>query len=85
MICYVLYQKNSESERPASELVAELEARQVDARLIEADSAEGTQLSERHDLLSRPAAVLVQSDGIEIQSWQHALPTPADVAYLAHA
>lgn len=81
---YVLYQRQSESERPARDLVDRLARQQVDARLVEADSPEGQNITETYDLMDRPSAVLTQLDGTMVQRWEHELPLIEDVAYLAH-
>lgn len=84
MVAYILFQNGTEGERPARDLARELERRQVKAELVEADSPQGSQLAELHDLLSRPAVVLVRDDGSAVERWEHQLPMASDVSYLAH-
>ena len=84
MNIYVLYQPNSESERPAHDFARQLEQFQVKAQLIDTNSTEGTRLTELYDLLSRPAVVVIQNDGTLVQAWQHGLPSLDDVVNLAH-
>jgi hypothetical protein len=85
MIAYLLYQPNTEMERPCRDLAKELERNKVDIRLIDADSIEGSHLCELYDLMSRPALVLTRLDGTVVERWQHQLPLVTDVTYLAHS
>ena len=84
MTCYILFKTGTEGERPARDLARELERNQVKTELVEADSLQGSHLAELHDLMSRPAVVLVREDGSAVERWQHTLPTASDVSYLAH-
>lgn len=84
MICYILFQPGTEGERPARELARELERGRVNVELVDADRPQGSHLAELHDLLSRPAVVLVREDGSAVERWQNQLPTVSEVSYLAH-
>jgi hypothetical protein len=86
MIAYVLYNKATEAERLATDLVDRLKKEQVEAELLDADSPRGIDLAEHYDILGRPAVVLVRDDGTPMQTWQgpDGLPSVSDVAYLAH-
>lgn len=70
----------------AADLADRLKREQVEAQLLDADSPRGIQLAENYDILGRPAVALVKDDGSPVQVWQgqDSLPSPADVAYLAH-
>lgn len=86
MIAYVLYNKATAVERPAAELCERLKREQVETELVDADSARGIQLAEHYDVMGRPAVLLLRTDGTPLQVWQGegSLPSPGDVAYLAH-
>jgi hypothetical protein len=86
MLAYVLYNKDTENERPATDLAKRLDNARIATELLDADSARGIQLAEHYELLGRPAVLLVRDDGSPIQVWQgiDGLPAPSDVAYLAH-
>jgi len=86
MLAYILYNKDTETERPARVLAGRLEEERVATELLEADTPRGAELAEHYDVLGRPAVVLVKDDGAPIQVWQglDGLPAVADVAYLAH-
>ena len=86
MLAYVLYNKGTAAERAANDLYARLKREQLEAELLDADGPRGIQLAEHYDVMGRPAVVLVRDDGSPVQIWQgeDGLPTPADVAYLAH-
>ena len=86
MVAYVLYNRDSENERPAADLAKRLKDEQVQAELLDADSSRGIQMAENYEVFARPSVVLVKDDGTPIEVWQglEGLPSPADVAYLAH-
>jgi len=86
MLAYVLYNKDSENERLATELVKRLEGERVATELLDADGPRGVQLAGHYEIFGRPAVLLVRDDGAPVQVWQglDSLPSPADVAYLAH-
>jgi hypothetical protein len=86
MIAYVLFNRETPGERLASQLVERLEAEEVDAELLDADSARGIQLVESYDILGRPAVLLMREDGTPMQIWQgeDSMPAPSDIAYLVH-
>jgi hypothetical protein len=84
MVLYVLYTKDSPHQRDIEAFARELERRQVKAKLIEADSPQGTSLTQLYDLPARPALVLTRDDGTMVERWQGQLPLVADVSYLAH-
>lgn len=85
MICYLFYTKDSPEQRLVEDLAADLTKRQVETKLIEADSAQGISLCELYDLTARPAVVLVRQDGTAMERWQDGhLPLPTDISYLAH-
>lgn len=86
MIAYVLYNKATAAERPATHLAERLKEADVETELLEADTPRGIQLAEHYDILGRPAVLLVREDGTPIQVWQgeSGLPSPGDVAFLAH-
>ena len=85
MIAYILYNKNTQAERVATELHSRLEKEQVHSELMDADSPRGVQLAENYDILDRPAVVLVKDDGAPVKVWQgeDALPPASELAYLA--
>jgi hypothetical protein len=86
MIAYVLYNRDTPAQRVAEDLCERLKREQVESELIDADSPRGVQLVEHYAIMGRPAAVLVREDGSPVQVWQgeEGLPSPSDVAYLAH-
>ena len=86
MLAYVLYNKDTAAERIAMDLNDRIKREQVDTELLDADTPRGIQLAEHYDVTGRPAVILTTGDGEVMQMWQgeEALPTPADVAYLAH-
>ncbi len=86
MIAYILYNRDTPEQRRAEDLAKRLTLEQVEAELLDADSPRGIQLCADYDILGRPAVVLVGASGTPVQVWQGAdsLPTPSDVAYLAH-
>jgi type II secretory pathway pseudopilin PulG len=86
MIAYVLYNRDTPEQKRAEDLAKRLQAEQVEAELLDADSPRGIQLAENYDITGRPAVVLVDQSGSPVQVWQGAdsLPAPSDVAYLAH-
>lgn len=86
MIAYLLYQKGTPEERRIEDLLKRLQEAQVEAELLDADSPRGIQFTQNYDILGRPAVALVREDGSPSQVWQGAesLPSPSDVAYLAH-
>jgi hypothetical protein len=87
MICYLIYNRFTAAERTVTALAERLEREGVEVELVDADTPRGVQLAENYDLLGRPAVLLVKDDGAPLQSWQgeDQLPSPSDVAYLAHA
>ena len=85
MIAYLLYNRGTAAEGRVADLARRLEPLQVEYKLVDADSPEGINLAEDHDLLGRPAVILARSDGSPVQTWEgEELPTPADISYLAH-
>jgi hypothetical protein len=86
MIAYVLFNKDTPSERIADDLGERLKREQIDVEMLDADSPRGIQFVEDYDLLKRPAVALISSDGTPIQVWEgeDSMPTPADVAYFVH-
>jgi hypothetical protein len=86
MIAYVIYNRSTPAERMAAEFVERLKKEQVEAELLDADSARGIQLVEHYDILGRPAVALIRGDGSPVQLWQgeDGWPTVGDVAYLSH-
>jgi hypothetical protein len=86
MIAYLLYNRATPSQRRVEDLQKRFEAEQVEAELMDADSPRGIQFATNYDVLGRPAVVLVRTDGSPVQVWQgeEGLPSPSDVAYLAH-
>ena len=85
MIAYILYNKNTQTERIVTELHSRLEKEQVHSELMDADSPRGAQLAENYDILGRPAVVLVKDDGSPVKVWQgeDELPPASELAYLA--
>ena len=85
MIAYVLYNKDTAAERVATDLLERLKREQLEAELLDADSARGIQLAEHYDVMGRPAVLLLREDGSPVQIWQgeDGLPMPSDVGYLA--
>lgn len=84
MIALLFYLKDSPAERQMQELARRLDGLQVTARLVDADSVEGIQLAELHDVTARPAVVLARDDGQAVERWQNDLPPAEDISYLAH-
>jgi hypothetical protein len=86
MIAYVLYNRDTPAQRIAEDLCERLKREQVESELLDADSPRGIQLAENYDIVGRPAVMLARTDGSPAQIWQgeEGLPSPADVAYLAH-
>jgi hypothetical protein len=86
MIAYVIYNKNTPAERVATDLVERLEADEVDAELLDADSPRGIGLVEDYDIMDRPAVALIRDDGTPMQIWQgeDGMPSSSDIAYLVH-
>ena len=86
MKAYLLYNRNTPSERVVTDLAKRLEEAQVDTELLDADSPGGIQMAESYDIMGRPALALMRADGSPLQVWQgeDSLPTVADVSYLAH-
>jgi hypothetical protein len=85
MKCYILYNKATEDERWSEGLAKALEAEQLDVELMDADSPRGIQLAESHDVLGRPAVLLIGPSGAPFQVWQgrEGVPTVKEIAYLA--
>lgn len=84
MLAYVFFSKDSAHAPEAERFAADLQRRQVEAELIDADSAEGARLTKLYDLMSRPAVALVRQDGTLVEAWQHQLPLSSEVSYYAH-
>jgi hypothetical protein len=84
MVANVLYRKNSPMEREAVEFAKRLERLRVEVKLVEADSVEGSALTELYDVPGRPSVVLTTLDGTMVERWQHQWPVPSEVSYLAH-
>jgi type II secretory pathway pseudopilin PulG len=86
MMVYMLYNRDTSEQRRAEDLAERMRREQLEVELIDADSPRGIQLVENYDITGRPAVVLVGPGGSPLQVWQGAdsLPTPSDVAYLAH-
>jgi hypothetical protein len=85
MKAYVLFNRDTPTERQASDYAGRLNDADVDAELLDADSARGIQLAENYDILGRPAVALMREDGSPLQIWQgDELPSITDVSYLAH-
>lgn len=86
MMVYLLYTKNTAAERTVTELGERFKREQLEPELLDADSPRGIQLAENYDILGRPAVLLLKADGAPIKVWQgeDGLPTPSEVAYLAH-
>lgn len=86
MIVYVLYNRDTPEQRRAEELTKRMQQDQLEVELIDADSQRGIQLAESYDITGRPAVILAGPGGSPLQIWQgvESLPSPSDVAYLAH-
>lgn len=84
MVVQIFYTKNSENERQAADLAGQLAQTQVQVKLVEADSVEGSSLCELYDVTSRPAVVLARDDGSVVERWQNGWPLVSDISYLAH-
>jgi hypothetical protein len=86
MIAYVIYNKNTPAQRLATDLAERLEADEVEAELLDADSPRGISLVEHYDIMDRPAVALVREDGTLMQIWQgeDGMPSSSDIAYLVH-
>lgn len=85
MICYLLYTKGAPHEQAVQDLSYDLAKREVEVKLVDADSPEGTSLSQLYDLTARPAVVLVRENGSAMERWQgEHLPLGSDISYLAH-
>jgi len=84
MIAYLLFTKDSPQEREIEYLNKRLEQLQVTTKVLEADSVEGSALTENYDLPQRPAVIVTRDDGSFVQGWQGELPTAEDISYFAH-
>jgi hypothetical protein len=86
MMVYVLYGRDTPEQRRVEDLAKRMHDEQLDTELVDADSPRGVQLAENYDVMARPAVILVGPNGSPVQVWQGAesLPSPGDVAYLAH-
>jgi len=86
MITYVIFNRDTPSQRLAEDLAGRLEKEQLQVEQMDADSARGIQFTENYDILGRPAVALVRDDGSPVQIWQgeDGMPTPSEVEYLAH-
>lgn len=70
MTLYLFYTHGQPEVSALEHLRDELAHDPVDARLIDADSVEGVALAQLYDVLARPYAVGVRTDGSEIQRWE---------------
>lgn len=86
MIAYVIYNRDTPSQRIAEELADRLEKEQLEVEQLDADSPRGVQFTENYDIMGRPALALIREDGSPVQIWQgeDSMPTPGEVEYLAH-
>ncbi|MFI5240498.1 MAG: hypothetical protein ACHQUB_02220 [Candidatus Saccharimonadia bacterium] len=84
MKAYVLYTQDSPIHREVARFCEKLIRLGVEAEEIYADSPEGSRIAEIYDLMSRPSVLLVRGDGSVVERWEHDLPQPEDVSYLAH-
>ncbi len=85
MIAYIFYSKGTPADREIERFAEDLTKLQVEAKLVDADSPEGTRLTEGYDLWDRPAVVLARLDGSVVERWPHDLPVASEVSYLAHS
>lgn len=85
MTAYIFYSKNTPADRDIERFVYELGRLQVETKLVDADSVEGSRLTQVYDLMDRPAVVLARGDGTVVERWPHGLPLPGDISYLAHS
>lgn len=85
MVIYVLYNKGTPGERLATQFESDLEREQIEVELLDADSPHGAEMAETYDIMGRPAAVLLKSDGAPVKVWQgeDGLPPVSEIAYLA--
>ncbi|GAC1603452.1 MAG: hypothetical protein NVS3B29_08050 [Candidatus Saccharimonadales bacterium] len=81
----ILYNRATSGERTAAQLAERLKTAQAEVDLLDADSARGIQLAETHDIMGRPAVMVLSNDGTPVQVWQgeDSLPTPSELAYYA--
>jgi hypothetical protein len=75
----LLYTHNTPADRDIAELQRRLQKRGVELELIDADSREGSALSELYDLVGRPSVFVTTAEGQLIGKWQIDLPSPDDV------
>jgi hypothetical protein len=83
----ILYTRNTPADRDIEYLTRHLQNLRIPVALIDADSREGTALSELHDVFERPAVLVVSDTGTLIERWQGAaLPRAEEVsaAYGVH-
>ncbi len=81
MTVYFLYRRGQQEVRELERLAGELEREHIEAQLIDADTPRGISLAESYDVLARPAALLVRSDGQLVQLWTETMPTRAELVY----
>lgn len=85
MQIYLLYNRATSGARVIESLAERLKSQQVEAEMIDADSARGIQITETHDIMGRPAVMVLSNDGTPVQVWQgeDSLPAPSELAYYA--
>jgi hypothetical protein len=86
MKAYLIFNRNTPSQRRVDDMAKKLEEADVEAELMDADSPRGIQFVEDYDVMGRPALALIREDGSPVQIWQgeENLPTVSEVAYQAH-
>lgn len=80
-----LYNRATAGEGVATRLAERVKAEHAEVEMLDADSPRGIQISETHDILGRPAVMVLSNDGTPMQVWQgeDSLPSPSELAYYA--
>ena len=79
------FNRSTSGARVIERLAERLVAQGAEPEVIDADSPRGIQIAETHDIMGRPAVMVVSNDGTPVQVWQgeDRLPSPSELAYYA--
>jgi hypothetical protein len=80
MTAYLFYTKGTPGEDEMTKLGDQLDKRQVQVDLVEADSPRGIDVTGIYDIMARPAVVLASGDGVQVQQWQERMPTAGEIS-----
>lgn len=85
MKIYMLFNRSTSGARVIERLAERLVAQGAEPEVIDADSPRGIQIVETHDIMGRPAVMVVSNDGTPVMVWQgeDRLPSPSELAYYA--